>query len=309
MADRYAWRARAGAGLLLALWAAAAVAGDRERGVALYASARVWSPVSYNAAELIAIDPFSLYRVSDAEWDVNVTSINDAMQFDPLKTSTHRINCRDSTVQIAGWRTSAAFIEYRGPEGTGPAGGPRTPIPAGSMISVARDYACGVRAEGVSYGWLISWLREGVRSPIDQMWLRENSVVVDRHDPGLRSARLMFNQQPVGGMEFRDVYLRCDKRQWMETANGTVTVDWRAPPMGSPREIAFEKICAATPGPIRQSRGAVRPPHSAAAALEGPPDGAAGIERDLQAAKTKCADLGFRPSTTKFADCVLQLSR
>ena len=148
MAERHGPLIHACAVLVLALWAGASVAGDRERGIALYNSARVWSPASFNASELIVIDPFSVYRVNKDEWDFNVTSISNALQFEPEKTSTHRLNCRDSTIQIAGWRSSSGFTEYRGPDGAETPALTRTTIPPGSMISVARDYICGVMVRG-----------------------------------------------------------------------------------------------------------------------------------------------------------------
>ena len=155
----------------------------------------------------------------------------------------------------------------------------------------------------------MSWFREGFRSPIEQLWLRENHVIIDRRDQALRSARLMFNQQPAGFIEFRDVFVRCDKRQWMEAEGARVTLDWRTPPLGSVREIAFEKICAASPGIIRKTAGAVSPPPSPAPESGDASDGASDIERDLKSAKAKCAALGFRSGSEKFGDCVLQLSR
>lgn len=294
--------------------AGSALAGVRDQGANLYTSTKLWSPLNYNNEWLLLIDPYSVFKVNQKDWDVNITFINIHNQYDPEKTFTYRIDCKNLKFQVQGWRINGVLKEYKGPLGIWVMNPTRTTLSPGSIMWTAKEYVCGVSNSGSTYYWTYSSFRNNqMRGLIDQMWLRDNVVTISINNSNLRHVNIMLSVLGGGQSNFSEFFVKCDKREWMEAANGVTTTDWSPVPSASGVEVFFEKMCSSRFSFITYQTSSVTMPAPkpapapvpASEASEQPQNGSSGMDE----AKRKCVALGFRTGTPKFGQCVLKLTQ
>ena len=288
-----------------------ALAGEADQGVAMFNSSKMWAPFQYNNDLIFYADPQSVYKVSDYEWDVNLSAVNNSNQYVPLETKTYRINCQNLKIlPNIGWRINGILTENKGPLGLRSTKDSRFEAKSGQVVWTAKEYVCGVSNSGSTYYWAYSYFRNNqIRGPIDQIWFKENVVEISQDDQNLRRTHLMLSVLGGDQPNFTDWFVKCDKREYMEAANGVTTTDWSPIPAASGIEVLFEKMCsnrfsyityqtvpitlpAPKPAPEPSPDANVQPPASS----------------DIDDAKKKCADLGFVRGTPKFGQCVLKVS-
>lgn len=222
-----------------------ATAGVREQGANLYTTTKVWSPLNYNNEWTAVIDPYSVFKVNEKDWDVNISFINNQNQYDPEQTFTYRIDCQNLKFQAQGWRINGVLKEYKGPLGTWLMNPTRTKIPPGSIMWTAKEYVCGVSHSISTYYWANSWFRDNqMKGTIDQIWFKDNVVSISPDDRSLRRANLMISV--LGGTQpnFTEFFVKCDNREMMEATNGAITTDWTPIPAASGVEVLLEKMCS-----------------------------------------------------------------
>jgi hypothetical protein len=304
-------RALASLALIFAL-AGSALAGVRDQGANLYNSTKIWSALNYNNEWIALIDPYSVFKVSDVEWDVNITFMNNQNQYDPNQTFTYRIDCSNIKFKTQGWRINGVIKNYTDPYGLG-LNFTKNSIPYGSIMWTAKEYVCGVSHSGSTYYWAYSSFRNSqMRGALDQWWFKDNIVTVSQDDRNLRRVNLMMSV--LGGTQpnFSEFFAKCDKREWMEAANGVATTDWSPIPAASGIEVFFDKMCSNRYSFITYQTNSVTmptpklapPPVPVSETSEQPKNGSG-----MDEAKRKCGDLGFLAGTPKFGQCVLKLTQ
>lgn len=294
--------------------AGSALAGVRDQGANLYTSTKLWSPLNYNNEWVALIDPYSVFKVNEKDWDVNIAFINSQNQYDPEQTFTYRIDCQNLKFQAQGWRINGVLKEYKGPLGMWVMNPTRTTLSPGSIMWTAKEYVCGTNSSGSTYYWAYSSFRNNqMRGAIDQMWFRDNVVTISQDDRNLRRVNMMVSVLGGAQPNFSEFFVKCDKREWMEAANGVTTTDWSPIPSASGVEVSFEKMCSNRFSFITYQTNSVTMPAPkpapapvpASDTSEQPQNGSSGMDE----AKRKCVALGFRAGTPKFGQCVLKLTQ
>jgi hypothetical protein len=143
-------------------------AGVREQGANLYSTTKLWSPLNYNNDWIGLIDPYSVFKVNEKDWDVNITFLNSKNEYVPEQTFTYRIDCKNLKFQSQGWRVNGLIKEYKGPLGTWVMNPTRASIPQGSIMWTAKDYACGTSNSGSTYYWAYSSYRNSGNYILDK---------------------------------------------------------------------------------------------------------------------------------------------
>ncbi|WP_298198560.1 hypothetical protein [Novosphingobium sp.] len=301
-------------GCLMLFGAAGSVnAGVRDQAENLLSSTKYWSPIDYSNNAISYADPYSTFRVSQNEWDINITFVNNQNQYLLSDTFTYRIDCLNSKFRKQGWRVNGILKEWTSPLGNfGGMGleGPKEKIPAGSMIETAKKNLCGISISGKMYFWINSFFRNGeVRGAIDQIWLESNKVEIAEGNQNIRRAHIMLSV--IGGNQpnFEELFAKCDRREFMEVANGVPTSDWSPAAVGSAMDVVIEKMCSnrfsyITYQTVPLTLPAPKPAPAPPPAANVQPQGRSSIDE----AKRKCASLGFVRGTPKFGQCVLKVS-
>ncbi len=281
----------------------------REKAANLYNTTKLWAPLNLSNDSVVYIDPYSIFKVEDRVWDINLTSINNNNEYDPNSTFTYRILCKGPYYSPAGWRVNGVFNLYHGPLGM-TLGPEYTKLVPNTIIFTAKDYVCGVSNSGSMYYYAYSYFRDNqIRGIIDQIWFKENVVEISQDDPNLRRTHLMLSV--LGGTQanFSDWFVKCDKREFMEAVNSITTTDWSPVIPASGQEVIFEKMCSNRFNYITYQTVPITLP-APKPAPEPSPD--ANVQplasSDIDDAKKKCADLGFVRGTPKFGQCVLKVS-
>ena len=285
-----------------------AFASESEQAAALYNSAKMWVPLNFNDDAVWYVDPQSSYKVNENEWDVNITALNNSNQYFPNDTKTYRINCQNLDIlPNIGWRINGVLKENRGPLGVRSTKDSRFKASPGQVIWTAKDYVCGISNSGSRYGWLNSGFRDGkIRGAIDQYWIKENIVYISEKNSNMRLIKILISF--VGGSQyvFRDIYFNCDNRQFMEAENAVVKFDWKIAPSISFFDLLTEKMCSGQSKFISyQTTSFTMPAPMPKGITSEQPEALS----DINGAKQTCADLGFKPGTEKFGNCVLKVSR
>lgn len=283
-------------------------AGESEQAAALFNSTKMWAPLNFNNDAIWYVDTQSPYQVSENEWDVNITALNNSNQYLISETKTVRINCQNYDVfPNIGWRINGLLKENRGPLGVRSTRDSRYKANPGIIIWTAKDYVCGISNAGSKYGWLNSEFRDGkLRGPIDQYWIKENKIHISKDDTNIRYINMLVSF--VGGNQFayRDLYFNCYKREVMEAENSVVKFDWRVSPNHIFYDIIVEKMCSGQSKfmSYQTTSFAMPAPMPKTAAPEQPD-----VLSNINGAKQKCSALGFKAGTPKFGQCVLKLAQ
>jgi hypothetical protein len=291
----------------------AAYAGIREQGANLYTSTKLWSPLNFNNEWTAFIDPYSVFKVNEKDWDVNITFINSQNQYDPEQTFTYRIDCQNLKFQAQGWRVNGVLKEYKGPLGLWVMNPTRTSIPPGSIMWTAKEYVCGVNNSGSTYYWAYSSFRNGeMKGTIDQIWFKDHLVTISQDDVNLRRVNLMMSV--LGGTQanFTELFVKCDKRETMEAANGITSTDWSPISAATGSEVLWEKMCSNRFSYLKYQTSSITMPAPKPAPVPmsvSETNERTRNETGMDEAKRKCGDLGFRAGTPKFGQCVLKLTQ
>jgi hypothetical protein len=293
---------------LLCSAAVPALAGESEQSAALYNSAKLWAPLNYNNDQIWYVDPNSVYKVSEHEWDLNLTALNNSNQYVISETKTFRINCQNYDIlPNIGWRVNGILKENRGPLGIRSTKDSRFKSSPGQVIWTAKEYVCGVSNYGSNYYFHYAWFRNGqLRGVIDQVWIKGNVVHVSQNDPNIRRIDTMISVLGGTTPAFRELYYKCDKREWMEAENGVTTTNWTVASSGVYFDFVFSKLCSGNSNVVSYQ--------TTSFTIPAPLPAATGSEQsasssDIQGAKQKCLALGFKAGTPKFGQCVLKLSQ
>jgi len=287
-----------------------AQSGVQEQAGAVYNSARMWVPLNYNSDLIFFADPFSVYKVDNSEWDINIAALNNQNQYVTEETKTYRINC--NTLEVSpnvGWRVNGIIKENRGPLGVRSIRDSRFRANPTQIIWSAKEYVCGVVNSGIGYGWIFSSFRNGqIRGIIDRFWIKENSVDISPEDQNLRRAVVMSDVAGGNVFDFSDVYVKCDKREWMNFSKEGTLNSWAPVVERSAVDVIYEKMCS-----NRFQNIAYRTAPFEIPAPKPVPKNEL-VEKaesgsNMDDAKSKCSALGFRAGTPKFGQCVLKLTQ
>lgn len=286
-------------------------AGVREEAERLRAATQIWSPLNFNNDVIAYIDPYSIFKVNEKDWDINVSSVNNANQYIPEDTITYRIDCENLKVQKQGWRVGGQLKEYKGPLGVWVMNPTRSDLRSGSIIGTAKEFVCGNYVYGSRYYYVYSSFRNNqLRSTLDQVWIKENTVFVSPDDRNIRKANMMTTI--VGNLQGNvfDIYANCYQRKWLPAENGQATADWGSVPSGSGLEVIFDRICSNKFAFMSyQSAPITLPLPKLVANPQNNQDRPQSTETSIEDAKRKCSALGFTAGTQKFGQCVLQISK
>lgn len=301
-------------GVTLLLSPADVSAGAQEESIKLFDSAKSWSPLWYSNDFIMYIDPYSVFKIHDEQWDVNLTTMNNSNNYNLLDTFTYRIRCNDSTWQKVGWRVDGVFRSYRGPLGIS-LGSYEQPVNfiENTIISPLKEQVCGRFFSGSRYYWAYSSFRDSqIRGPIDQIWIKNNKVEVSQEDINLRHVYLMFSV--LGGTQanFGEMFARCNSREIINVVDGVPMSDWTSVISNSAIDVLFEKMCSQRFSYITYQNDQITLPtlkisSQPVQAIE--TSETTRLETELDEAKQKCAGLGFRTGTPKYGQCVLKLSQ
>lgn len=305
---------RALAGLALIFGSAEpALAGLRDQGENLYKSTKLWSPLNYNNEWVAAIDPYSVFKVNANEWDINLTFFNNQNEYDPGQTFTYRIDCTKLKFRRQGWRINGVLKEWRAGVAFLGLEDPQQRIEPNTIIWTAKEYVCGINSSGSTYFWAYSSFRNNqTRGAIDQMWFRDNMVTISQDDNNLRRVNMMVSVLGGSQPNFAEFFVKCDKREWMDAANGVTYNDWSPVPVGTGVEVFFEKMCSNRFNHITYQTSPITMPSPKPASAPVPVSETGRQPQngsDMDEAKKKCAALGFTPRTPKFGQCVLKLTQ
>lgn len=294
--------------ILLCSTVAPALAGESEQSGALYNSAKLWAPLNYNNDQIWYVDPNSAYKVSEHEWDINLTALNNSNQYLLGETKTYRINCQNLDVlPLIGWRINGSLQPKKWLFGSLDKNAQRFKTNPGQVIWTAKEYVCGLNNSGSNYYFHYAQFRNGqLRGAIDQIWIKENVVRVSQHDPNIRRIDTMVSVLGGTNPVFRELYYKCDKREWMEAENGVTTANWTVASSGVYFDFVFTKLCSGNSNVVSYQTTSFTIP-APLPAITGS-DQSAGSS-DIQGAKQKCLALGFKAGTPKFGQCVLKLSQ
>ena len=291
--------------------AGTANAGTYEDGAKLYASTSYWAPLNYNDTWLALVDPFGIYKVDNDNYDVNIAFINNQNLHVPEQTFTYRIDCKNTKFQIQGWRVNGILKNYKGPLGIWIRNPTRDLIPSQSIISTAKDHVCGKEFYGSTYYYnFSSFQNDQLRGVIDVHRIKNNTVTISQTDTNFRVLDVMLSPLDQSASNLSQLFVRCDRRELMQAANGIVTIDWWPINPASGEEVTFQKMCSnrfnyinfqTAPVTLPTPKPAVAPSTDVNLQLQG--------DSSIDEAKKKCADLGFKLGTEKFGNCVLKVSR
>lgn len=288
-------------------------AGTYEEGVRLYAASTSWTPLNYNNEWMALIDPYSIYKVNEKDWDVNIAFINNQNQHVPEQTFTYRIDCQNLKFQAQGWRINGVLKPYKGPLGIWVMNPTRTTVTPGSIMWTAKEYVCGFYNDGSTYYWTYASFRNNqLRGTIDQIWIKGNIVTISQDNNNLRRVDLMSSV--IGGTQsvFTEFFVKCDKREMMEALNGVISTDWSPIPVASGVEVILEKMCSNRFNYVTYQYSPIKMPAPKPATAPAPATEASEQSQNGQGmdeAKRKCRALGFQAGTPKFGQCVLKLTQ
>lgn len=292
----------------------ASVAGTRENSEALFRSTSFWVPINHSSEFIAYADPFSVTKIDDYTFDINLTFINNNNEYLPDDTFTYRINCNKNKFRKIGWRINGSLREFnhwlwKVPEA------PEEKIPAASIIATAKDVVCGISPFGERMGFLTSyWENNQPRGALAQIWLGGAHIDVAEGNPYLRRAKLAVRLVNSTQFRYEDVFVMCDRREMMFLPEGGGASQWSAISPTAPLNAGLTKLCSDTPSvgqlrqipltaPATQAVEPITPTNSPSQSAD------SDLESAIKEAKKKCAELGFVSGTPKFGDCVLKISR
>ena len=284
-------------------WSVALPAGRIiDNGKALYSSSRSWFPLVGDVdGNVLHIDPMSITKIDNDNWEVNATSINKNNEYDPLSTFTYRVNCTNLTIQIQGWRIGSAFIENKNEFGMKAANGSRRKIKPETTDKYVYDFVCGINSSGERYYGLAT-ARRSDNGLFGYVLIKNNTVFINKSNKYIRKFSAGIGH---------DFFVDCNKSNLLELSpNNPPYFTENASLDTTVGGVIVAKICRQSPSYLQFEETDFTVPSFSSSQNDGP-ENSSGLTSgaSIDDAKKKCAELGFTRGTEKFGNCVLKVSR
>jgi hypothetical protein len=271
-----------------------------DHGTALFTSTKAWFPFSDGASgNKWHLDPFSIIKIDDNIWEVNVTSINKLNQYEPNNTVTQRLNCATLEIQTQGWRIGSSFIDNKTAIGLNAANSTRRSIKSGTVNWALKNFICGDIGIGEVFYGLTPY--RDTSGQLQIAWIKDHKVYVNN-----KNQSLVKYGVGVGN----DVIIDCAKMQFMNLkVDGSPT--WSAPENTelSVAGSVMAKICKQKPSYLIYETSEFSVPEYLSVDRKNEVVVSNVNNQSLDDAKQKCADIGFIRGTEKFGQCVLRISK
>ena len=254
------------------------------------------------------VDTYSIVKIRDEVYEINVTRRNPENQYDPDNTFTAEIDCGRLTATATGWRVSGNMTYATSMTGARRMGWKNISIPKNSIWYNNSVFVCGLKNSG-KFTIIAGTYRLG---DLISAFRADNNTIYVKSDNNMMRyiENLSIN---------RTYYFDCDRRILVQSDQAGAVKILASPQANLPAAMLSDWVCLKLhPDTQLVSRSfdfpGAPPPAAPTEVLSpspvSPPVSASGADvGDLGEAKKACADLGFKAGTPKFGQCVLRLSK
>lgn len=242
------------------------------------------------------VDPYSIFKLSDRRFHINVMVVNASNQYEPSQTFTYEVDCGRGRIRVAGFRTNGIFQEYKELFGL-ISRFPWIDAEDGTHADSITGFVCPFASSSGTMILISSGISNGHLVAFSAI---ENVVFQSSNNQNLR-----YVENNARGDRF---YGNCATRAVMEVdSQGSVLWEETVFTAPSPGRVIVDWMCD---GLHPETRVVVRnfdwptAQHPQAA----PQNGEIRDATDLGPAMDRCEELGFVRGTEPFGECVLRVS-
>ena len=275
----------------------------RTMGSKLFLSSNTWQPFGNNSSGTYYFYPESVIN-NGYKWEISITYVNNVGQYIPDNTRTYEIDCLNGEIQSLGWRINTYLYTHKEIEGWLSQASNKIPVQTGTLGSIIKDWVCGLNIQGADYYGMYGYKNEhGESNNFTNVWLKNNEIFISKEDNDVRMANLwMFVSHPKPTASYFSYYLRCSNSTYFDST----TNSWLVFDNKMFERALLGRACRDQSNVKKYIKEFSLPIATLVSSTQQISDS---LDKSIEDAKRKCADLGFVAGTTKFGQCVLKISK